>query len=262
MKVQLKDIEVGYRRSGKGVPAVFVHGLAEDRRHWRVTGERLRGIETFAYDMRGHGETSLGRPEGTLAQLGGDLIAFLETVTAPAPCVGFSLGGCIILWVAAMRPDLVPHAVVAGTSSVVGKAAAEFFHDRIALIERDLAGFSAALREDTMAQMVSGNADLEQVLARRVEAVGEGGGYINAARAMLHMHEEPLTPLLERISCRVDVVGGDGDLFCPRKAADIILAALRRGVYHEIENAGHLIGEDQPAAYAAAIQTALQQGAT
>ena len=46
------------------------------------------------------------------------------------------------------------------------------------------------------------------------------------------------------------------------RSADIILAALRRGVYHEIENAGHLIGEDQPAAYAAAIQTALHQGAT
>lgn len=259
MKVQLADIEVAYTERGEGPPVVLIHGLAEDRRNWADVQERLGDFHTFAYDIRGHGETSLGSADGTLAQLGGDLINLLEAVTGPAPCVGYSLGGAAVLWTSATRPDLIPHAVVAGTSTVVGSAAAKFFEERIATLENDFASFAAALREDTAAQLVTADVDLDAVTARRLEAVGTGGGYINAVRAMVRMHEEPLTPMLAKIRCGVDVVGADGDVFCPRKAADIIVAALDDCVYREIANAGHLMTVDQPAAYADAIRAALER---
>ena len=261
MRTRLADIDVGYTRMGEGRPAVMVHGLAEDRKSWADVQRRLNDFTTYAYDLRGHGETGLGEAEGTLEQLGGDLIAFLEALTGPADCIGYSLGGAVVLWVAARRPDLVTRATVAGTSTVVGRRAAAFFRDRIETIRSDFCGFGSALKEDTRQQLVAAGDRLEEVTARRLEAIGTGGGYVNAARAMMRLNENPLTQVLPDIACPVHVIGGEADVFCPRKAADIMIAALRHGSYHEIAGAGHLMSIDQPEAYAQAIRNALESNA-
>ena len=260
MKIRLGDIEVGYTERGGGPPVVMVHGLAEDRRSWAAVQERLEDYRTLACDLRGHGETEIGDGLGTLEQLAGDLARFLEGLTGPAACMGYSLGGTVVLALAADRPDLVTRAVVSGTSSVVGRAAAGFFEERIALLGSDRAAFEAALREDTAAQIVTPGADLDAITRRRVEAVGDGHGYVNAARAMQGLHDAPLTGALARIRCPVDVIGGDGDRFCPRKAADLILAELADGAYHEIANCGHLMTVDQPEAYSVTLRAALERG--
>ncbi len=261
MKVRLGDIDVGYSRAGKGPPAVMVHGLAEDRSSWADVQRRLSDFTTYAYDLRGHGETDLGEAEGTLEQLAGDLIAFLETLTGPADCIGYSLGGTVVLRVAAKRPDLVTRATVAGTSTIVGRRAVGFFRDRIETLRSDFAGFASLLKEDTRQQLAVAGDRLEEVAARRLKAVGAGGGYVNAARAMARLNEDPLTPLLPDIACPVHVIGGEADMFCPRKAADIMMAALRRGTYRELAQAGHLMSVDQPDAYAQAIRNALESSA-
>ena len=140
MRIRLADIAVGYARMGEGPPAVMLHGLAEDRNSWADVQRRLGDFTTYACDLRGHGETELGGAEGTLEQLGGDLIGFLEALTGPADCIGYSLGGAVVLWVAARRPDLVRRATVAGTSTVVGRRAVGFFRDRIETIQQRLPG--------------------------------------------------------------------------------------------------------------------------
>ncbi len=261
MRARLADIDVGYTHMGEGPPAVMLHGLAEDRSSWADVQRRLSDFTTYAYDLRGHGESELGEAEGTLEQLGGDLIAFLEAQTGPADCIGYSLGGAVVLWVAARRPDLVTRATVAGTSTVVGRRAAGFFRDRIETIRSDFSGFATALKEDTRQQLVVADDRLEEVAARRLKAIGTGDGYVNAARAMARLHEDPLTQLLPDIACPVHVIGGEADVFCPRKAADIMIAALRHGTYHEVAQAGHLMSVDQPDAYAEAIRNALESSA-
>ena len=258
MKMRLGDIEVGYTERGAGPPVVMVHGLAEDRRSWQLAQERLApDYRTLAFDLRGHGETEAGDGDGTLGQLAGDLARFLEALTGPAACLGYSLGGTVVLALAAERPDLVTRAVVSGTSSVVGRSAAGFFEERIGMLGSERDAFEAALRDDTAAQIVTRGADLDAITRRRIEAVGDGHGYVNAARAMQGLHGAPLTGALARIRCPVDVIGGDGDRFCPRRAADIILAELADGAYHEIADCGHLMTVDQPEAYAVALRAAL-----
>jgi pimeloyl-ACP methyl ester carboxylesterase len=258
------DLRVAYTDSGgDGAPVVFVHGLAEDRRSWAPQLGLPSLGRTVGYDLRGHGATSLGAAEGTLAQLGQDLIGVLETVTGPARCVGFSLGGTIVLWAAAARPDLIPHAVVLGTSSVVGRSAAEFYRGRIGLVESgDRDAFARALRDDTAAAIANPAVDVDDVTARRLAAVGEGGGYINAAQAMALVHGQPLTPTLADVKTHVDVVGGENDTFCPRRAADIIVEALPDCTYHELARVGHLMNVDDPAAVTTLLQQLLERTAT
>ena len=247
--VELNDITVHYRRHGSGPPVVLLHGLAEDHRSWDPIAAHLDGFTVYAVDLRGHGRTTPGHGAGTLAQLSDDLTAFLAAETGPAAVVGYSLGGTIGLKAATAPNNLIEHLVVVATSSVVGSAAAAFFDGRIAQIEsRDMAGFASGLRDDTAQQMVTA-ADIDAATSRRVDAVGDGRGYINAARAMIGIRSEPLHPLLAQIDVPVDVIGASDDVFCPRRASDMIVEAIDGSRYHEVAGAGHLISVDQPDAY-------------
>ena len=190
---------------------------------------------------------------------GTDLARFLGTVSGPAVCVGYSLGGTVVLWAAAHYAALVRGAIVAATSSIVGRAAAGFFEQRIKTLQDDLSAFAAELRSDTEAQLAATKGELDTVTARRLKAVGDGGGYINAARAMKRLSAEPLTPILPRVACHVDVIGAEKDVFCPRKAADILISGLTKAEYHEIPGAGHLMSIDNPAAYATTIKQSLDR---
>lgn len=257
--VIVDDITIHYNKSGSGPPVVLLHGLAEDHRSWSQVQAELSDYTTYAVDLRGHGSTTSGEGAGSLKQLGHDLIGFLEQVTGPAAVVGFSLGGTIVLWAAAERPDLVIQPIPVATSSVVGRAAASYFAGRIAQVESgDLSGFADGLRQDTAQQVVT-DVDIDALVAHRLEAVGSGAGYINAAKAMIGLRTTRLTPRLTDIQTHVDVIGGERDRFCPRKAADIMMDALPNATYHEIANASHLIAVDQPAAFVTLLAKLLEK---
>ncbi|MBV2182807.1 MAG: alpha/beta hydrolase [Castellaniella sp.] len=257
-QVTINDIDVAYTEHGAGDPLVFVHGLAEDRHTWRAQQHALGRFHSFAYDLRGHGQTGNGESDGTLAQLGNDLLTFIEKVTGPATVVGFSLGGTVALWAAAERPDLVRKSVVLGTSSVVGRSAVPFYEDRIEkAADTRTDAFKDAMRADTDAGIFRAHEALDRVVVARLAAVGDGKGYINAARAMMRLNAEPLTPCLSRIRTPVVVIGAEHDQFCPQKAASILLDALPGAEFLSIPEAGHLMNVDNPDAVTEALSKAL-----
>lgn len=257
----VNGIQVAYDTvAGQGAPVVFLHGLAEDRATWAGHLGAVTSRPCFAYDLRGHGETSIGNADATLEQLGEDLLGFLRAVCGPATVVGFSLGGTIALWAAAHDPDgLIVDVVAIGSSSVVGRQAAEFYTQRI-----DLAGsvsspaFREALRGDTAAGLHRATDVLDEITDARMRAVGEGLGYINAALAMRALNQTPLTPQLSQIRVPVHVVGGSDDAFCPMRASQIILDALPGADYHEVADAGHLMSVDNPQGVATVLTTTLR----
>jgi pimeloyl-ACP methyl ester carboxylesterase len=255
MSRRLRDIDVNYRLVGSGPRVVFIHGLGQDHAIWAPTQAQLADHRTLAYDLRGHGASSLGEGAGTIDQLGEDLVALLEWF-GPATLVGFSLGGVIALWVAAERPDLVDTVVAVGTSSVVGRVAAEGLDERIAMFERaDPAELQRRLLEDTRSQLANPEVDAVAVTATRLAAVADPAGYVNAARAVRGMREQPLNDRLERIARPVLVVCGERDTWCPRRAAEIMLEYLRGAELVELEGAGHLMTEDDPDRLIAVIRT-------
>ncbi len=256
------DIEVAYASTaGTGLPVVFVHGLAEDHDSWSDRQTEVDGRPTYAYDLRGHGGTTIGDADGTLAQLGRDLLAFLASVSGAAEVVGFSLGGTIALWAAAHDDGgLIPHVVVLGTSSVVGRHAVQFYGQRIDMAaDTDSESFVQALTDDTAAGLAVERDRAADVARVRLRAVGDGRGYVNAARAMMRLHDDPLTDDLARIAVPVDVVGATEDSFCPRKAAQVIVDHLAHPTYHEIPHAGHLMNVDNPGGVAAVLTTTLRR---
>lgn len=243
---RLRDIEVAYELAGQGPRLVLIHGLAQDHGMWAPQQEALSGYSTLAYDVRGHGATTLGDADGTLPQLGADLIALLERF-GPAHCVGFSLGGTVALWAAAERPKLVESVVAVATSSVVGRRAAEGIRERIELFERgDAQAMRDVLLEDTRAQLAKEDVAAEDIVGARIAAIGDGAGYVNGAKAMLWMSEHPLNEALGRIAVPTLVVAGENDVVCPPRAAEIMLEHMSSAAYEELPNAGHLMIDEDP----------------
>jgi 3-oxoadipate enol-lactonase len=244
--VRLGDVDVVYREHGSGARLVFIHGLGQDHGIWATVQDQLADYTTLAYDVRGHGASSLGNADGTIAELGRDLIEFLEHV-GPAVCVGFSLGGSIALWAAAERPELFVGVVAVATSSVVGSTAATAMEERIAKFEEgDPEVIRAIIFEDTVAQLADSAFDAEALTALRIKAIGDERGYLNAAQAVRGMHGDSLNPRLDRIQTPVLIVSGERDVWCPRKAAEIMLEHLGNATFEELAGVGHLVTDVAP----------------
>jgi 3-oxoadipate enol-lactonase len=210
------DIEVAWFESGAGDPLVLVHGLGEDREGWRdvlpLLAARRRVI---AYDVRGHGGTALGTPDGTLSQLGGDLVALLDALGLErADLCGFSLGGTIVLRAAIDHPERVGRLFPVATASRVGRAALPWYEER----------------------------------AGREEA-----GVANASRAMVGLHAGPLDPELGRIRAPTLVIAGELDELCPPRAAEIIAAGIPGARVEILAGSGHHVALERPAELARAI---------
>src|SRR4029077_14360720 len=138
MLARCNDIDVAWFEVGRGEPILLIHGLADDHRAWRrALPDLMLRHRVLMYDLRGHGATSLGRPDGTLRQLGADLAAVMEaTGVDGAHIAGFSLGGTIAMRMAIDRPARVRGLVLVATSSRVGRAAADWYRQRAEMVDR------------------------------------------------------------------------------------------------------------------------------
>lgn len=256
-----RDITVRFRENGtRNPPTVLVHGFAQDSRSWRLQQSALDPHHTLAYDIRGHGGSSLGDADGTLSQLADDLIAVLEDITGPTVCAGFSAGGTVVLSAAAMRPDLFRAVVVLGTSAVLGRQAAASFEEKKTMLLSDHTPqtLAAVVQHDTELGIRRNTDVLDTVVKERLDAIGTAAGYANFLQAMLTLRTDPLILRIADIACHVDVVGASDDHFCPRPAADILLAELQDARYVEIPDSGHLMNIDAPDLVTAVLRAAAE----
>jgi 3-oxoadipate enol-lactonase len=248
MALDPERVATSYCVAGDGEPLILIHGLGEDRRSWRPQQTALAPTcRTIAYDVRGHGMTPVGAADGTLEQLGRDLLALIDEV-ADRPCtlVGYSLGGTIAMWAAAEKPDAVSRLVLLATSAVVGRRAAAGYLELVDLVA---SGDRQALEEEVRRNAREGahsDADIDRIATLELDAIGTGEGYANAARAMARLHEEPLTPRLGAIRSPTIVASGEFDTYCPGSAQDTIVDRIPNSEYLEIPGAAHLLNADAP----------------
>jgi 3-oxoadipate enol-lactonase len=255
MFTQCRDLDVAWFEWGRGEPLVLVHGLADDHRAWRkvlpwLTLER----RVISYDLRGHGLTQPGHADGTLAQLSGDLVAFLDRVGLPrVDLCGFSLGGTIVMRTAIDHPDRVDRLLAVATSSRVGRAAAAWYEERIALAGAGPDALRPVLEADTRAQFETAPDELAAHWRIRLESTANPAGFANGCRAMVGLNAEPLDQELGRIEAPTLVVAAELDRNCPPVASQIILERLPRGRMELIAGSGHQVEVEKPQELSEAI---------
>ncbi|HET7421895.1 MAG TPA: alpha/beta fold hydrolase [Candidatus Dormibacteraeota bacterium] len=261
MRARCDDIDVAWFEAGRGDPLVLVHGLADDHRAWRRTvPDLMLRHRLVMYDLRGHGETSLGRPDGTLRQLGDDLANLLDALRLERVDVaGFSLGGTIAMRIALDHPHLVRRLVLVATSSRVGRAACEWYRERASMVERSDPRLRDTLDTDTADVYAQSPGELEEGLLIRRQSTADPRGYGNACAAMAGLNAAPLDPELPRIQAPTLIVASDRDQHCPPRAAEIIAAGVAGSRLEIIEGAGHPIPVERPRELARSINSFLAE---
>jgi pimeloyl-ACP methyl ester carboxylesterase len=101
---------------GTGRPLVCVHGLGGAALNWMAVGHRLaRGHRVLALDLRGFGETPVGRGSSSIDANQRLLDRFVREVAgSPSVLVGNSMGGLLSVLQAARNPETVSALVLAG----------------------------------------------------------------------------------------------------------------------------------------------------
>jgi 3-oxoadipate enol-lactonase len=255
MRARCNDLEVAWFEAGRGEPLVLIHGLADDHRAWRRTvPDLMLRHRLVLYDLRGHGETTLGSPDGTLAQLGADLVALLDaTGSERADVAGFSLGGTIAMRVAIDHPERVNRLILVATSSRVGRSAAEWYGERKKMVEHDDEWLRQTLDRDTADVYAQSPNELEEGLLIRRQSTADPRGYGNACAAMAALNAAPLDPMLGQIKAPTLIVASDLDQHCPPKAAEIIAAGIPGSRLEILTGSGHAIPVERPKELAAAM---------
>jgi pimeloyl-ACP methyl ester carboxylesterase len=261
MRARTGDIETAWFEIGRGSPLVLIHGLADDHRLWRkaIPDLALRH-RVILYDVRGHGQSTVGDADGSLDQLGADLARLMDAIGLERAAVaGFSLGGTIAMRLAIDHPEKVDVLFAVATSSRVSSSAAQWYADRAAMGTGDL---RSTIDRDTVDAYHISPGELEEGLAIRRQSTQDPAGYRNAARAMAGLKAEPLDPELVKIRARTLIVCADLDQHCPPRAGEIIAAGIPDSTMEIILGSGHMLPAEKPQELAGLVVGFLREAAT
>ena len=248
MRATCNDIDVAWFEVGRGEPLLLIHGLGDDHRAWRraLPDLSLRH-RVVLYDLRGHGQTSLGQPDRTLRQLGDDLVTLMDAIAVDrADIAGFSLGGTIAMRASIDHPDRIRRIALVATSSRVGRSAAEWYRQRVEMVERMDPMLRQTLDDDTADVYAEAPEELEEGLLIRRQSTADPRGYGNACAAMAALNAAPLDPELHAITAPTLIVASENDRHCPPKAAEIIASGIAGSRLEIIPGAGHAIPVEKP----------------
>lgn len=254
-EIESGNVRIAYEVFGDSGPEVLLsHGLGGTRHQWRPVAQILAAsCRVVAADLRGHGDSA--RPAGpySVKSWAEDLaevarVAGLDRYVA----VGASVGGPIVLQLAADRPDRVRAAVSVGGFAALPPAGRERMLQRAATVEAH--GLAAVADAVVAAQLSPETHAASPALAAHVRAAllaNDPAAYAAAARAVA---EADVTDTARRLACPVLLVWGTEEKVAPFP----VQAALKRLIPHAalraIPGAGHLPFLERPQEFAAALQ--------
>src|SRR6185312_13785106 len=172
---------------------------------------------------------------------------------------GFSLGGTIAMRVAIDHPARVRGLALVATSSRVGRSAAEWYRERVAMVERGDPRLRDTLEKDTADVYAQATDELEAGLRIRRQSTADPRGYGNACAAMAGLNGAPLDPELDRVAAPTLIVASENDRHCPPKASEIIASGIKRSQMEVIAGAGHPIPVEKPCELARLINSFLDR---
>ncbi len=265
----VKGVRMRYFVGGEGPPLVLVHGLGGSAWNWVELAPLLvKRHRLLVPDLPGHGGSS-PLPAVSGLEPFADRVALVAEREGllPAPVVGHSLGGMVVLRLALRRPDAVEALVLAGAAglsvgNVWGRQLLSVFSalrpGRLAARHRALIVRSSVLR-----RIVFGVVSVADPIALSAEAVE---GFL--AAQLLHTDIDSAwqalrvdDPRLElgSVRCPVLVLWGAEDVQLPLDDAFEYTRRLRAQL-RVIPACGHLLIGERPDACDRAIAEFLGDG--
>lgn len=233
----------------RGELLLFAHGAGSNAHTWhRQLAHVAAAHSGLAFDFPGHGRS--GSTEG-LADLGAHVrcVAALAEALALRPFVfvGRALGGAVALAFALAHPERVRALVLVATPArfAIPPASLDTWH--AVTMGRATQPFDMRLFAPGADMAVVRECFMEQVKTdprvRYTDLLAANGLDFTARLAQVRV------PTL--------VITGTHDHFCPPDQAEAVQRAIPGAQLAVIENAGHMLTSEQPAAFNAALATFL-----
>ena len=261
MQTVINGLKLGYEDFGSGPAVVLIHGFPLGRQMWRPQVEPLvdAGYRVILPDLRGFGTSEAGSG-ASMSDYADDLIALLDFIGVDKAVIGgMSKGGYVLFNMLERYPERFHAALF-----IVTRAAAD---DAAGRIKRD----------EMIAAVVSGDADLvpdsfagvlfaPRTIQERPQLIAEVHSWMQAtspdgliaALAAMRDRKDYLNQL-DRFTLPALVIGGREDLAIPTEHFDALVSGLPNATPALLDNGGHLVNLESPAAFNAALIAFLKQ---
>jgi valacyclovir hydrolase len=226
--------EIYYEQGGKGDPLLFLPGVTESIDEFRSAREALsEQFTVFAADLPGSGKSGPQPREYTASYYQDDASTFLafidQLMSAPARIAGFSDGGEVGLLMAENRPDAVRSLAAWGAAAAMALPT-EMIDAFAEVIDNPADGFEGFSEHLKLAYGEDSARKTMKSVARAWQAIQDAGGDISRSRA-----DEIVAPVL--------LITGEHDFIAPPPVVAELAAAIPRGEFVEVKEAGHTVHE-------------------
>ena len=245
-------------------PLVLLHGLRGHAAVWTDVAEALcADYHVYAMDQRGRGDTdhAPGGDYSTDAFVA-DLAGFVDALGLDRFILfGHSMGGRNSMAFAGQYPERLERLCIVDIGPRIEPAGGSRITEELRSLPPQFDNF-----EDALAHVQTGNRFAsEPVMRRRLTGQtrtlpdGSLGWKFDPAIREQRINgtaapAADLWPALERITCPTLVVRGTETDLLPEAAAQQMIDTLAQGTLAQVERAGHMVFEDNPADFIAAVQ--------
>lgn len=238
-------------RAGSGDPVLLLHGIGGSADSFAPQVPVFaRAYRVLAWDAPGYARSS--DPDGPPGMSGyAAAAASLLSGVGPAHVVGVSWGGVIATRLALEFPDVVRSVVLAGSTRGSGRTEASRagMLARPRALQRDGAAEFAARRGPKLLSPAAPGDLLDRVVATMASSI-RMPGYGYAAESMAATVHDRLLPSL---TVPVLVVAGRQDTVTGVRESAVIAATIPGARFRVVENAGHLVNQEQPQRFNAIV---------
>ena len=257
-RVKYEATRIHYTEDGEGEPLILVHSVGQSAYTWRKVFFQLREhYRVIAVDMPGHGYSD--RPvhfDYTVDAHAMALRLFMDAMRIEsAHIAGFSLGAVYALQFALQNPMRVGKLIALTPGGVT-----EQMPLPVKLIDSSFFGGIASrlygvgtvrkLLEDCVFDLT--NIDDEVVQQYYIPASDPEGR--RCIRESLHcFDEQPTLAHLRELQCPVLILQGSEDKWHKSEDVDLFHAVIQSAGFAVIRNVGHLIHEEKPERFVAAV---------
>jgi 3-oxoadipate enol-lactonase len=233
---------------------VLLNSLGTDLRMWDPQAAALRDeLRIVRCDARGHGGSPMAPPPWDLAELGGDVLALLDSLGIErASFAGVSLGGATAVWIAAHAPERVTSLVACFTAAWFGPP--DPWLERAATVRAD--GI-AAVSEGVLGRWFTDAIDpgLRARMKTMLEATPPEG-YAAATEVVAHLD---LRDDLAKITAPTLVLSGSEDPATPPPVGRKLAEGIPGADFVEVPGAAHLGNVERPDAVTDLIRSHRQK---
>lgn len=232
-------------QAGEGPPVLLVHGTGVGGAAWQPQVEALAGKYRCAwFDNRGFGKSTLGDEPITLELLAQDALAVMDALGwEAAHLVGHSLGGLVLLFVAARAPQRVRSLSLLNTfatGAIPTRLTAPILWTGL----RTKIG-TRPMRRRAFLEMILSRSELaraDDALVSRLTELFEhdlADSPPVVMRQLSAMRKASARDLLPSISAPTLVVGSDEDLIATPEASRELAASIRGSRLVLLEGSAH-----------------------